>query len=436
MPAGDVKTDIRFATGLSAAADPIAAAEAVCEQAGLRLGSGAVDLGVLFFTPHHAEHAASIVRAVRERLGVRTLIGASVQAVIGGARELEDSPGLSLLTGRLPGVSAQVFTGEDLPPMDADPAFVLEQLGPAAGFGPELRGTLMLADPFSAPMVRLLPALNKARRDWAGEPDAPAARAPIVGGLASGSRKAGGNRLLLNERILDAGLVGVSLSGPLRIDTVVSQGCRGFGPTMLITRSKGNIILELGGKPALFAVRDTIEQLDEASRAMLDGGLFIGRVINEYKDRFGRDDFLVRGVVGVDQKSGAVAVGDLVRTGQTVRLHLRDARSAGEDLALLLDGQQLREKPAGALCITCTGRGTRLFEEPDHDARAVQRAFSPDPAGEELAKPGRMIRPDPAGAGHVPLAGFFANGEIGPVGGESFLHGHSVSIALFRNAAE
>jgi len=221
--------------------------------------------------------------------------------------------------------------------------------------------------------------------------------------------------------------------GPVRIDAVVSQGCRAFGPNMVVTKARGNIIFQLGGHPALEAVQHAIEDLPEEQRPLLEGGLFLGRVINEYKDRFGRSDYLIRNLLGVDKNSGALAVGDMIRVGQTVRLHVRDSTAASEDLALLLDAQQLHERPAGALMVTCNGRGTRLFPTPHHDAAAVVRAFRLPEGGEERAKGGRAIDPQDR---PLPLAGMFANGEIGPIGGQSFLHGHTAVAALFRSGAE
>jgi small ligand-binding sensory domain FIST len=215
------------------------------------------------------------------------------------------------------------------------------------------------------------------------------------------------------------------------VDTVVSQGCRGFGPATVITKAKKNLIFELGGRPALHVVRELVEELPDAEKKLLERGLFVGRVVNEYKDRFGRDDFLIRNVLGVEESQNAIAVNELVRVGQTVRLHLRDARTADEDLAMLLDAQQLRDPPVGAMLITCNGRGTRLFESPHHDAAAIARAFAPTRAGEDLSKGGL---PFDAEGPSIPLAGFFAAGEIGPVGEQSYIHGQSAVIALFRNA--
>jgi small ligand-binding sensory domain FIST len=275
--------------------------------------------------------------------------------------------------------------------------------------------------------MNLLPVLNRARAEGR--------IGTIVGGMASGGSKPGDHTLVLDGTMLRQGLVGVSLRGRVRVDTIVSQGCRGFGPSLVITKARKNVILELGGRRALDVVRECFEGLSDEDKAMLERAgrgqqLFIGRVINEYKDRFGRDDFLIRNVLGFDEAQGAIGVGEIVRVGQTIRFHLRDARTADEDLAMLLDAQQLREPPLGGMLITCNGRGTRLFDRPHHDAAAVVRAFAPGRAGELAAKIGEEI--DPEGP-MLPLAGYFAGGEIGPVGEQSYLHGQTAVVALFRN---
>jgi small ligand-binding sensory domain FIST len=254
----------------------------------------------------------------------------------------------------------------------------------------------------------------------------------VFGGMASASLKAGGNALILNDRVLRSGGVGLSLRGNLHVDTVVSQGCRPFGPTMVVTKAKGNMIFELGGRPAIESVQEAVTALGGSSRQLLAGGLFIGRVIDEYKGRFGRDDFLIRQVMGADPNRGAIAVADAMRVGQTIRLHARDTRTASEDLALLLDAQKLYDKPKGAMLVTCNGRGKKMFNVNDHDAGAVAKAFTHVPGGEELSKPGIVF--EPGADTPVPLAGFFAAGEIGPIGDESFVHGQTACLALFRDA--
>jgi small ligand-binding sensory domain FIST len=416
---------LRLASGLSGHPEPDRAAAQACAQVAESLapgGDGGVELALVFVSKHHIDHAHAIGAQVKKELRAECVIGVSGEAVIGGRQELERSPGVSILAARLPGVSLHTFTADKLSPFEDSPDG-LARLGAAFGADTDLRATFLFADPFSVPVSGLLPAMCRARAG--GETGA------IIGGMASGGAQAGSNILLLDGAVFRSGLVGVSLRGPVRVDCAVSQGCRGFGPPMVVTKARKNVILKLGGRPALPVIREIVESLPPDDQQLLESrGPHIGIVINEYKERFGRDDFLIRNVVGVDEGSEAIAINAFIRVGQTVRFHLRDAKTADEDLALLLDAQQLRDPPLGAMLVTCATRGQRLFERPNHDAAAIVRAFGPAPSGEELARGGQAIT---ASQPPLPLAGFFASGEIGPVGPESYLHGHAACLTLFRS---
>jgi small ligand-binding sensory domain FIST len=259
---------------------------------------------------------------------------------------------------------------------------------------------LLVADPFSFPSEQFL--------DWVGRRHP---GLPVIGGMASAAQAPGGNRLAIGRQIRTSGAVGALLGPGIAVETVVSQGCRPFGQPLVVTRSEDNIIFELAGTPALERlVAQAHGSLTETEVALLEmGGLQIGRVIDEHRETFGRGDFLLRSVLGADRRNGALAVGDVVPVGTTVQFHLRDARTADEDLQVLLKGR----RADGALVFTCNGRGSRLFDEPHHDARVLSDLLGP-----------------------VPLAGFFAAGEIGPVGGRNFIHGFTASMALLRDAGD
>jgi small ligand-binding sensory domain FIST len=230
---------------------------------------------------------------------------------------------------------------------------------------------------------------------------------PVVGGLASGAVAPGGNRLVVDDRVVTDGAVGAYLGPGVDVTSVVSQGCRPVGDPFVITRAEGNIVYELAGKPALERLQDVARTLDEGDRQLLSQGVHLGRVIDESKTTFGPGDFLVRNVLGGDPSNGAIAVGDLVEVGSTAQFQVRDAASADADLRHLLDGRQAD----AALVFTCNGRGTRLFGRPDHDAEAVAEGF-----------PGAAV------------AGMFCAGELGPVGRKNFLHGFTASVVLFRDS--
>jgi small ligand-binding sensory domain FIST len=226
--------------------------------------------------------------------------------------------------------------------------------------------------------------------------------------MASGIRGPGECRLLHNGDVRDQGAVGVVLQGPLGQRSGVSQGCRPLGRPLVITRAENNVIFELGGKPPLEQLRELWQTLSPAEQTLVrEQGLHVGRVINEYRGDFRRGDFLVRNVLELDRSR--LMISEPVRVGQTVQFHVRDAASADEDLHALLRQELTGKKPAAGLLFSCNGRGRRLFPTPDHDAKAVRGA-----------------------AGPIPLAGFFAQGELGPVGGRNFVHGFTASLALFE----
>jgi small ligand-binding sensory domain FIST len=267
------------------------------------------------------------------------------------------------------------------------------------GVDPKQSALLVLGDPYTFPADVFLEQLNE---EYAG--------LPVTGGMASGVRGPGECRLIRGGEVMPGGAVGVLLQGLPGLRTVVSQGCRPVGRAMVITRGQDNIITELGGKPPLARLQEMWQELDAADRNLVQQGLHLGLVINEYQGAFRRGDFLVRNVVGIDRDTGALAVTDRVRVGQTVQFHVRDAASADDDLRALLraDGQEHAGRPGGALLFTCNGRGTRMFPTPNHDVQALHQEI-----------------------GAVPVAGFFAQGELGPVTGQNFMHGFTASVVLF-----
>jgi small ligand-binding sensory domain FIST len=231
-----------------------------------------------------------------------------------------------------------------------------------------------------------------------------------LGGLCGGGHGPGENRLVRNAEVFDGGVVGVQLSGPIAVRPVISQGCCPVGERYVVTRAEQNMIYELGGQPALSRLQEVFESLEGTHRRDAHRALHIGIAIDEHRSRFERGDFLVRNLVGADQQSGALAIGDLVQEGQTIQFQLRDGKSASDDLHVLLAADRAKHpNPAlGALLFSCCGRGEGLFGRAHHDSSVVQERMGP-----------------------IPVAGFFAQGEIGPVGGKNFLHGYSASVAVF-----
>jgi small ligand-binding sensory domain FIST len=234
---------------------------------------------------------------------------------------------------------------------------------------------------------------------------------PVVGGLGSAGQRPRSNMLLLNDWHSEEGGVAIALAGALRADVVVSQGCRPVGPGLTVTRSEGNVLVELDGQPAVERVEQVLRTLDAAERERLRHGLYMGRAARG--DASGRGDWVIRNLLGADRDRGVIAVSDLVTEGETMRLHVRDAESAREDLAMLLSPQVVDSPAGAALMFACNGRGHAFHHDADGDISVLQSALG----------------------GAVPAGGMFCAGEIGPVAGRNFLHSHTVSIAILRPAA-
>jgi small ligand-binding sensory domain FIST len=342
-----------------------------------------------------------VVQFLQERLTPRCLLGCTGESIVGNDQEIEGDPALSLWVGRW------------TQPVQLTPFHLtLEQTadGPSLFGWPEAlldadaaqSVVILLGEPYTFPTDAFLKQMNE---------DHPGVR--VVGGMASALATPEQNRLLFGGDTHGQGAVGVLLQGPARVRSIVSQGCRPIGEHMVITKAQRNLIYELGGQTPLARLQQLWPTLSQRDQQLVRQGLHIGCVLNEYQGEFQRGDFLVRNVLGMDRDSGALAVADLVRVGQTVQFHVRDAATADEDLhsLLQLDLSAHAQPPSGALLFTCNGRGSRLFDQPHHDARAIR-----------------------AEAGPVPLAGFFAAGELGPVGGQNFIHGFTASVVLFEEA--
>lgn len=386
-------TMLQFASAISRKTDTEAAVRDLADAIRSQIGRVPIDLAFVFFSAHHAEKASLIATMIREELPVEVCLGCSGEGIIAGAEELETSPGLTLWVACLPQVR--------IAPLRLAFSKTQDQIQMAGWPEPSIEPStfILLADPFTTPVHDVLSIM--ADRYPNGK---------AVGGLAGGGHGAGENRLIRNEQVFDGGLVGVQLSGPVLVRTVISQGCSPIGERYVVTKAEQNMVYELGGQPALRRLQDVFESLEGPQRRNAHRALHVGIVIDEHRSRFERGDFLVRNLVGADQQAGAIAIGDLVQEGQTLQFQLRDAKSASEDLHFLLaaDRSKHHSRPLGALLFSCCGRGEGLFGHTHHDSSVVQE---------------RM--------GQIPVAGFFAQGEIGPVGGRNFLHGYTASVAIF-----
>ena len=383
---------VRIGTGLSTAHDAREAALEAGVAALEALGGETCDLAIVFASGMHLAVPETLLEAVHEALLPDQLVGCGAGGVIGPHREIEEGTAVSIWAAHLGEGSAIAF--------HAAVEEIEEGAGALTGM-PDLEGAagaILLADPATFPTDAVLRFLSEATP-----------MISLLGGLASG-RMGDGAVLFMGEEVLEAGAVGVRLDG-VEMLPCVSQGATPIGPELTITAAEGNVIDELAGRPALVTLRETIESLPPSELAMVQGGLLVGIVVDANKPEYVQGDFLVRGLVGADPATGKVAVAADVHPGQVVRLHARDAASADRDLREALEVRMTAlggHPPAGALLFSCNGRGRDMFSRPHHDADTLAEALL-----------------------DAPTAGFFAAGEIGPVGGEHFLHSFTATIAVF-----
>ncbi len=382
-------------TGVEAAVKDLVEQVARQEEAQL---AGWPDLAIVFVSAHFTHTIRQIVEDIQAKLQPDVLLGCSAEGVIWREQEIEETPAIALVAAHLPGVQVSPFL---LQPSDTDwPKLLLDsdEFRRAVDAPQDTRLFILLGDPFSTPMDDVLEAFNL---NYVG--------IPVVGGMASGALRPYGNALWVNEQLAHEGAVGVALAGAVDVDVIVSQGCRPIWRPFKVDSAHRNVIFNLEGRPPLAWIQDLISELTEEDRALMQNGLFVGRSIKPRQETLGRGDFLIRGVIGVDQQNGAIAIGDSIMDGETIQFHLRDALTAKEDLEMMLIPQAFRQPPSGALLFSCNGRGTRLYDHPNGDISVIQSSLE-----------------------GTHLAGFFCAGEIGPIGGANFLHGNTASLVIFR----
>ncbi len=363
-----------------------------------RLRAEQVSLGLVFMSPKFFPHAQQVLEILRVLAQIPLLAGCSSSGVIAGAEEIENAGGLVLSLYSLPGASlkvvrvnqAQVDAAEDKNSWHAETGLAPEQVN----------GWLAFLDPFHMDAEAWLRSWNENYPSL-----------PVYGGLASGNFPEPLTQIYLDGEVFEDGGVAIAVGGDVMLNGVVAQGCTPIGETWTLTRVEQNLIRHIGNRPAYAVLAETVNQLPPAEQQQARGNLFIGLVVNEYLEDFHRGDFLVRNLIGGDPNSGVLAVGALPRAGQTIQFQRRDAASASQDMNDLLEAarhQLAHTEVYGGCLFCCTGRGKNLFGRTSHDAGLVQDHFGP-----------------------LGLAGFFCNGEIGPIGQKNFLHSHTAALALF-----
>lgn len=411
---------MKWTSALSTRPSLEAAIDEVVAQAQRSLQVSA-DLGIVFISAAFASEYPRLMPLLQERLPNLTIVGCGGSGVLGvdlqqqEVREIEDGSALVLTLAHLPGVKLHAFhlSAEALPDLDSAPGTWIDLVGVPASERPNF---ILLADPFSSKINDLLQGLDYAYPD-----------AVKVGGLASGGVMGSPTGLFCNYQLYREGAVGLAMSGSILMETIVAQGCRPIGQPYRVIEAERNIILGVEEQPKdafasrvacpqqtpLEVLQNIIQDLSDDDRALAQDSLFIGVAQSEFKQSLDQGDFLIRRLLGVDPRLGAIAIGDRIRPGQRIQFHLRDDKTSAEDLEMLLLRYQDETDPntsaIGALMFACMGRGEGLYGEPDFDSHLFNRYLH-----------------------QVPLSGFFCNGEIGPVGSSTFLHGYTSVFGICR----
>jgi small ligand-binding sensory domain FIST len=392
----------RFGDGLAVGPDLVGAAESAVAQAVAPL-DGPPDLLFVFVSAADPDAVEPAARRAMQIAGTPNVVGCGAPGVIGGNHGIEGGSAVSAWAARLPGARVEPFRLETLkfPASDGESMPRLAVVGM-----PQTRDddvvAVLLADPYSFPVDAFVERSGEVLPGL-----------PLVGGLTTGHGGVRGTtRLFADGEVVDSGAVGVLLGGSVMTSTLVSQGARPIGPPMVVTKAEDNILYELAGMTALGKLEEIVTALPDSERELVEAGLLIGVAMDEYADEHERGDFLVRGVIGADPEAEALAAGEIIDVGRTVRFHVRDPGAADEDLAHLLGDLDLAPIE-GALLFACSGRGRAMFPTSDHDVRALREA---------LGRPG--------------IGGFFAAGEIGPVAGRNHVHSFTASILAFGPGGE
>lgn len=355
-----------------------------------QLGAPA-SLTFAFVTADYLPHLEEFTDIVRVDSHSPEVVGSTGTGTIQNGTEFELQPGFSLMSLQIADdqPSITTFSADEIQSCE-NPAWLKSRLPMADSY-------ILMANPFHFPPDDWLESLNTAFPDT-----------PVVGGLASGGNDESTMGVFYNGKSVDGALL-VGLRGALKLVPVVSQGCRPIGEPLPVTRADQNVVYSLGSRPAYQALEAAFESLTDMEKSAAQGNLFVGLANNEYIDEFQSGDFLIRNIIGADPGSGAVVIAGIPRIGQTLQYQLRDRVAADNDLLRALDQQWTgaTHEVIGSLIFSCTGRGKGMFSTPHHDASTIQSV-----------------------AGVHPSAGFFCNGEIGPIAHKNCSHSYTASIAL------
>jgi small ligand-binding sensory domain FIST len=360
-----------------------------------RSGADHADLALVFVTGDAHTRAHEALHAVRRVTGAPVVLGCSGTGILTERREVEDDLAVAVLAVRCERLVATPFSFERQGEQRDLGAELARRIGPTVAEG---GCVLVLPDAMGCNPPALLGQLHDAL-----------GFVPVLGAVAAGAPMFE----LYNTDAMEGALVGVALSGLAPV-IGVTQGCTPIGEPYVITHAEGNVIQRIGSRPALEMLTEAIRANPDTQARIRHAGVFAGLAMDPAKSPLERGDFLVRNLVGADQSSGAVAVAERVRIGQTLQFQIRDAEASRQDLREMLDELAERlhgRRPAFGCYFDCAGRGRGLYGVPDHDVSLIRERL-----------------------GEFPLVGFFGNGEFAPIGRRNFFHNYTGALVIFPEA--
>ena len=384
---------IAAGTGLAVGA-PAAAAREAARAAIDRSGTDRADLALVFVTGVSADVAAAgaALDAVRRATGAPVVVGCSGTGILTERGEIEGEPAVAVLAVRDERLVATPFSFE----RQGERADLGAELGQRIGATLAEGGcVLVLPDAIGCNPPALLAQLHESL-----------GFVPVLGAVAAGEPMLE----LSDAGVAEGALVGVALSGLAPV-IGVTQGCTPIGEPYVITHAQSNVVERIGSRPALEVLSEAIRSHPGAHARVQRAGVFAGLAMDPAKSPLERGDFLVRNLVGADHSSGALAVAERVRVGQTLQFQIRDAEASRDDLRAMLDELAARlggRRPAFGCYFDCAGRGRGLFGVADHDVTLIRERL-----------------------GEFPLVGFFGNGEFAPIGRRNFFHNYTGALVIF-----
>lgn len=359
---------------------------------------GPVSFALVFCSVECVDAMQELMEIIRIDGQVVNVIGCTGSALIANQNEIENDSGVSVALYHLPAttVHARHLPSECFQPDESYRA-IEQQLGPECS---AVNSWLLFASPESI-----------GHEDWLKAWDQATGGRVTLGGFASATLDSPKTTLFYNGQSTHDGAVALGFEGEVELEPITSNGCRPIGHPWVVTQAERNIIHEIGNRPILEVLRDTLEGMSQQEQKQAHGNVFIGLVMNEYKQNFRNGDFLVRNLAAIDPETGSVAIATPLRVGQNLQFQIRDPRVAEADFSQQLEDLRRRIGKCeilGACLCDCIGRGTSLYGVPNHDVEIIQGALP-----------------------QLPIAGVFCNGEFGQVDGRTRLHGYAASLGLF-----